>query len=161
MAKKKHVKTNAVRILEKLGIEYRLKEYDVDENDLSGMTVAAKIGLPPRQVFKTLVARGVKKGIVMAAVPTDSELNLKALATAMEDKKVELVPVREIQKLTGYIRGGVSPVGTKKPYPVFLDESSLQWPFISLSAGVRGCQMLIDPRDLVKAVTVMVNSITK
>jgi len=161
MAKKKHVKTNAVRILEKLGIGYELREYDVDETNLSGMTVAAKIGLPPPQVFKTLVARGAKTGILMASIPTDRELDLKALAAAAEDKKVELVPVREIQQLTGYIRGGVSPVGTKKEYPFFLDKSAFSWPFISLSAGARGCQMLIDPRGLEKAVAVTACSITK
>lgn len=149
--KKKHVKTNAVRQLEKLGVGYELREYEVDESDLSGQTVAEKIDLPPEQVFKTLVARGTSGAVIIACVPCDSELDLKALAVAAHEKKMELVPVKDIQKLTGYIRGGVSPVATKKPYPGFIDESAENWPVISLSAGMRGCQMLVRPSDIMSA----------
>jgi Cys-tRNA(Pro)/Cys-tRNA(Cys) deacylase len=112
--------------------------------------VAAAIGMPPEQVFKTLVARGDRTGVVMAAIPANAELNLKALAAASSNKKVELVPVKEVLGLTGYIRGGVSPVGTKKPYPFYLDETEDLWDVISVSAGVRGCQMLLAPGDLAR-----------
>src|SRR5690242_1101847 len=108
-------KTNALRILEATGIRYELREYEVDEDDLSAPRVAEKIGMPPEQVFKTLVARGDRSGVLMACIPANSELDLKALAAASGNKKVDLVPVKEVLGLTGYIRGGVSPVGTKKP----------------------------------------------
>lgn len=150
--KNKPVKTNAVRILEKHGISFELRQYDVDESDLSGATVAVKIGLPAPQVFKTLVVKGTMCGIILACIPTDRELDLKALAAFLGDKKIDLIPVKDIQKLTGYIRGGVSPVGTTKPYRIYLDESAFAYPVISLSAGVRGCQMLIAPGDLGKVV---------
>ena len=146
--KKKPIKTNAVRILEKQNIQYELCTYEVDESDLSGMHVAGAIGLPPAQVFKTLVVKGDKTGIFMCCIPTDAELDLKECAKISGNKKIDLVPVKEIQGLTGYIRGGVSPVGTKKAYMVYIDSSAYNWPVISLSAGVRGCQMLIDPKKL-------------
>jgi Cys-tRNA(Pro)/Cys-tRNA(Cys) deacylase len=144
------VKTNAARILDREGIHYELREYEVDEQDLSAPHVAEKIGMPPEQVFKTLVARGDRTGVVMAAIPANSELDLKALANASGNKKVELVAVKEVLGLTGYIRGGVSPVGVRKPYPFFLDETADLWDVISVSAGVRGCQMLLAPGDLVR-----------
>src|SRR5690349_8748087 len=143
-------KTNAVRILEAAGIHYELREYQVDEDDLSAPSVAAKIGMPPEQVFKTLVARGDRTGVLMACIPANAELDLKALAAASGNKKVELVPVKEVLGLTGYIRGGVSPVGTKKPYPLFLDETAGLWDVISVSAGLRGRQMLLAPADLTR-----------
>ncbi len=145
---KKPAKTNAVRLLESVGIACELRAYDWNEQDLSAETVAAKIGLPAGQVFKTLVGRGDRTGILMACVPADADLDLKALAAASGNKKVELVPVKDLPTLTGYIRGGVSPFGGKKRYPVYLDESSLDWPVISLSAGLRGVQMLVDPHVL-------------
>ncbi|MCX7780638.1 MAG: Cys-tRNA(Pro) deacylase [Negativicutes bacterium] len=145
-------KTNAARILDGLGIRYELREYEVDENDLSAANVAAKVGMPPEQVFKTLVARGDKTGIVMACVPGDAELDLKELAAASGNKKVEMVALKEVQPLTGYVRGGVSPLGAKKRYPVFVDESIELWPVIAVSAGVRGCQIVLDPRELIRAV---------
>jgi Cys-tRNA(Pro)/Cys-tRNA(Cys) deacylase len=143
-------KTNAVRILDREGIHYELREYEVDESDLSAPHVAEAIGMPPEQVFKTLVARGDRTGVLMACIPANSELDLKALATASGNKKIELVPVKEVLGLTGYIRGGVSPLGTKKPYPFYLDETADLWDTISVSAGVRGCQMLLSPSDLAK-----------
>jgi Cys-tRNA(Pro)/Cys-tRNA(Cys) deacylase len=145
-------KTNAVRLLEGAGIRYDLREYEVDENDLSAVHVAEAIGLPPDQVFKTLVVRGDRTGILLAAIPAGAELDLKGLASASGNKKVELVGLKEILGLTGYIRGGVSPVATRKPYPLFLDETADLWDFISVSAGVRGVQMLVAPDDLARAV---------
>lgn len=153
MKKSRPKKTNAVRILEQHGVLYELRTYDVDERDLSGETVADKIGMPYGQVFKTLVARGDKTGHLIACVPVDSELDLKALAKASGNKKTEMAPLKDVQGLTGYIRGGVSPVGTKKPYPVYIDESAKKWPVVSLSAGVRGCQMLVVPGDLENVLT--------
>ena len=141
-------KTNAARILDAAGIHYELREYQVDEDDLSAPRVAEKIGLPAEQVFKTLVARGDRNGVLMACIPANTELDLKALAAASGNKKVDLVPVKEVLGLTGYIRGGVSPIGARKPYPFYLDETADLWDVISVSAGVRGCQMLIAPDDL-------------
>ena len=155
------MKTNALRIIEKLGISYETREYPVDENDLSATHVADDIGLPWGQVFKTLVVRGDKTGVLLACIPSDRELDLKELARVSGNKKTDLVPLKEVQTLTGYIRGGVSPVGTKKRYPVFLDESALDWPIISVSAGARGCQMLLDPADLGKVVDVHAHGISK
>lgn len=144
------MKTNAARMLDAAGVRYELREYKVDEDDLSAPHVAEAIGMPAEQVFKTLVARGDRTGVLMACIPGNSELNLKALAAASGNKKVELVPVKEVLGLTGYIRGGVSPVGAKKPYPLYLDETAELWDIISVSAGMRGLQMLVAPDDLVK-----------
>jgi Cys-tRNA(Pro)/Cys-tRNA(Cys) deacylase len=141
-------KTNAARILDREGIHYELRTYEVDEDDLSAPHVAEAIGMPPEQVFKTLVARGDREGVLMACIPGNMELDLKALAADSGNRKVELVPVKEVLGLTGYIRGGVSPVGTRKPYPLYLDETAELWDVISVSAGVRGCQMLLAPADL-------------
>jgi Cys-tRNA(Pro)/Cys-tRNA(Cys) deacylase len=146
------VKTNAARILDVAGVHYELREYVVDEEDLSAPRVAEKIGMPPERVFKTLVARGDRSGVLIACIPANAELDLKALAAASGNKKVELVPVKEVLGLTGYIRGGVSPVGARKPYPVYLDETGGLWDMISVSAGVRGCQMLLAPDDLTRMV---------
>src|SRR3954452_12039438 len=150
MAKKESVKTNAARILDAAGIHYELREYEVDENDLSAPHVAEKIGMPPEQVFKTLVVRGDRTGVLMACIPANTELDLKALAAASGNKKVELVAVKEVLGLTGYIRGGVSPIGARKPYPFYLDETADLWDLISVSAGIRGCQLLLAPDDLIR-----------
>lgn len=141
-------KTNAARILDQLGIHYDMASYDVDPDDLSAEAVAAKIGLPDGQVFKTLVLAGQDGQIVMACVPAGTEIDLKALARACGQKKVEMVPLKDVRPLTGYIRGGVSPLGTKRRYPVYVDESALNHLRISVSAGIRGCQILIAPGDL-------------
>jgi Cys-tRNA(Pro)/Cys-tRNA(Cys) deacylase len=143
-------KTNAARYLDRLQIDYKLVEYGVDESDLSAESVAKKVNLPPGQVFKTLVARGDKTGVLLACVPAGPELDLKAIASVSSNKNVEMVPVKEIETLTGYIRGGVSPLGTKKRYPFYMDESATRFPFISVSAGVRGCQLFVDPKSLSK-----------
>jgi len=145
------VKTNAVRILESLGVPYELREYAVDEADLSATTVANKVGLPPEQVWKTLVARGDRNGVCFAVVPGDSELDLKALARASGDRKVETVALKEVQPLTGYVRGGVSVLGARKAYPAFIDERCSLYERISVSAGVRGTQILLAPADYVRA----------
>jgi len=143
-------KTNAARILDAASIRYELREYEVDEDDLSAPRVAEKIGMPPEQVFKTLVARGDRSGVLMACIPANTELDLKALAAASGNKKIELVAVKEVLPLTGYIRGGVSPIGGKKPYPFYLDETAILFDVISVSAGVRGCQLVLAPDDLAR-----------
>ncbi len=154
-------KTNAVRFLDSLKIDYKLMEYEIDESDLSAECVAKKVGLPPEQVFKTLVARGDKTGVLMACIPGDAELDLKVMAAVSENKKVEMVPMKEIQPLTGYIRGGVSPIGGKKHYPIFLDESAMRFPLISISAGARGSQIFISPGDLIKSLDIKVCKIAR
>jgi Cys-tRNA(Pro)/Cys-tRNA(Cys) deacylase len=144
-------KTNAARLLDQMGIHYELREYDVDPDDLAAETVAAKIGLPPEQVFKTLVARGDRKGVYMTVIPGDQELNLKALAAATGERKIQLVPVKELQALTGYIRGGVTALAAKCDFPVYVDETIELFEVVSISAGVRGLQILIAPADYLRA----------
>ena len=144
-------KTNAARLLDSLGIRYELRAYEVDPEDLAAETVAAKIGLPAEQVFKTLVARGERNGVVMAVIPGDKELDLKTLAAAAGEKKIELVPVKELQGITGYIRGGVTALAGKKEYPVFVDETIELFDVVSISAGMRGLQILIAPGDYLRA----------
>jgi len=145
------VKTNAARELDKLGIAYELKDYEVDPSDLSALKVAAQIGLPAEQVFKTLVSKGDVHGITLAVVPGDRELDLKALARVSGNRRMELVPVSQLQHLTGYVRGGVTALACKKPYPVFIEETVQLYDRISVSAGVRGTQILIAPQDYLKA----------
>jgi len=143
-------KTNAVRLLDEAGVSYRLVHYDVDEADLSAETVARKIGLPDAQVFKTLAVRGDKTGVLLALIASGTELDLRALAAASGNKSCDLLPLKEVQPVTGYVRGGVSPLGAKKRLPVFLDRAALAYAEISLSAGVRGTQMLLAPADLLR-----------
>ncbi|MBI4853503.1 MAG: Cys-tRNA(Pro) deacylase [Acidobacteria bacterium] len=154
------MKTTAVRILDQMKITYELREYEVNEDELDAITVANKINWPAEQVFKTLVARSSRGAVLMACVPATSELNLKILAQIVKDKRVDLVPVKEIQTLTGYIRGGVSPLGTKKTYPLYLDISALNYDKISISAGKRGLQILIAPKDLEIATQTTIIKIT-
>lgn len=142
-------KTNAARILDQNKIIYELKEYTYDESDLSAVNVAGKIGLPIEQVYKSLVARGDKTGVILSCIQGDKELNLKSLAVLSKNKKVELVPLKEIQPLTGYIRGGVSPVGLKKNYPVFISSDIIKQEKIAVSAGLRGFQVFLSPLDLI------------
>lgn len=145
------MKTIAARILDTLKIPYSLHEYAWSEEELDAVTVAGKVGLPPEQVFKTLVLKGDKTGVLMACLPGNAELDLKALAAASGNKKVEMVPVKEIQGLTGYTRGGVSPLGVKKPYPLYLDELVVLCEPVSISAGQRGLQIFLAGADLVRA----------
>jgi Cys-tRNA(Pro)/Cys-tRNA(Cys) deacylase len=144
-------KTNAARLLDQMGIQYELRSYEVDPEDLAAETVAAKIGLPAEQVFKTLVARGDRNGVVMAVIPGDQELDLKALAAAAGEKSVQLVPVKELQGLTGYIRGGVTALAAKREFPVFVDETIELFDVITISAGMRGLQILVAPADYLRA----------
>ena len=158
MAKLK--KTNAVRLLDSLKISYQLLEFAVDESDLSAEKAAALLGRPLEQVFKTLVARGDKSGVLIASIPGNSELDLKALAFLSGDKKVELVHLKEVQQLTGYIRGAVSPLGIKGNYPRYLDESAFNYPLIITSAGVRGLQIELSPHDLARAINATTGQIS-
>jgi Cys-tRNA(Pro)/Cys-tRNA(Cys) deacylase len=153
------VKTNAARLLDQMGIAYELREYEVDESDLRATTVAGKVGLPPEQVFKTLVARGERTGVMLAVVPGDCQLDLKAIAKLSGNKKVEVVALREVQPLTGYIRGGVTALGAKKQYPVYLDETAELFQVISVSAGIRGTQIVLAPGDYIQAVAAKVGAI--
>lgn len=142
-------KTNVMRLLEQAKISYSTKEYEVDESDLSGEHVANEVNMPMEQVFKTLVAKGDKLGYMVFCIPVNGELNLKKAASFVKDKKIELIPVKDLLSLTGYIRGGCSPIGMKKKFPTFVDETAILYDEIAVSAGVRGCQILINPEDLV------------
>jgi Cys-tRNA(Pro)/Cys-tRNA(Cys) deacylase len=144
------MKTNAVRLLEERGIAHELREYQVDPDDLRAESVAAKIGMPANQVFKTLVVKGDRNGVCFAVVPGDAELDPKKLAKLTGDRKMELAPLKEVQPLTGYIRGGVTAMSAKKNYPVFLDETAILYDLISVSAGVRGAQILLAPDDYIQ-----------
>ena len=154
-------KTNAARILDRLKISYELKEYLVDLDDLSAVNVAQKVGMPVEMVFKTLVVRGDKTGVLMACIPGNAELHLKQLAAVSGNKKVEMVHLREVLGLTGYVRGGCSPLGAKKEYPVYLDKSSEDCEIIAISAGIRGQQILLSPTDLITAVKATVSNIVQ
>lgn len=148
---KHNKKTNAARILDQLKLPYSIKEYAVDEDHLDAVHVAAQVGMPAAQVFKTLVVRGDKQGVMFAVIPGDGELDLKALAKVSNNKRAELVPLKEVLPLTGYIRGGCSPLGAKKNYPIYLDETAILWEEIAISAGQRGMQLLLSPDSLQKA----------
>lgn len=138
-------------MLDTLGIRYELREYQVDPDDLTAETVAAKIGFPTEQVFKTLVARGDRNGVCLAVVAGNAQLDLKALAKLSGDRKSEVVALKEVQPLTGYIRGGVTALACKKEYPVYVDENIYLFDQVSISAGMRGTQILIAPDDYIKA----------
>lgn len=156
---KNNKKTNAARILEEMQISYKIVEYEVDEEHLDAVHVAAEVEMPPEQVFKTLVVRGDKNGIMFAVIPGNGELDLKALAKVSGNKRAELVHLKEVLPLTGYIRGGCSPLGAKKNYPVFLDETCILWEEIAISAGQRGMQLVLAPEDLQKATKAIVAAI--
>ena len=145
-------KTNAIRLVEQAGIACREAFYEYDEKDLSGIHAAEAVGLPPEQVFKTLVARGDRSGIQVFCIPVCFELDLKKAARITGDKKIEMVHVKELLNLTGYIRGGCSPVGMKKKYPTYMDETCQLYDEIAVSAGERGHQMLLSPEDLAQLV---------
>jgi Cys-tRNA(Pro)/Cys-tRNA(Cys) deacylase len=155
------MKTNAARLLDSLGISYEIREYEVDPDDLAAESVARKVGLPAEQVFKTLVARGDKHGVCFAVVPGDQQLDLKALAQLSGDKKIDTVTLKEVQPLTGYIRGGVTALAAKKAYPVFADETMELFDVISVSAGMRGAQLILAPSDYLRAVNAKVGPIAK
>ncbi len=154
-------KTNAVRLVERAGIPCREQFYEFDERDLRGTHAAQALGMPPEQVFKTLVARGEKRGIHVFCIPVCCELDLKKAAKAAGDKNMELVAVKELPGLTGYIRGGCSPVGMKKRYPTTFDEACLLWDEIGLSAGERGHQMLVPPEEIVALLGAAIADVTQ
>ncbi len=144
------IKTNAMRLLDQAGISYQAMEYEVDENNLAGVHVAEQIGLPVEQVFKTLVAKGEKKGFMVFCLPVAEELNLKKVASIVGDKKIEMVHVKDLLGLTGYIRGGCSPIGMKKKFPTYVDETAILFDEITVSAGIRGCQLLVERKKLIE-----------
>ena len=155
------MKTNAVRLLDKLQIKHELRDYDVDPEDLSAETVARKIGFPLEQVFKTLLLRGDRNGLLFAVVPGNAEADEKAVARLTGDRKVQMVPLKEVQPLTGYVRGGVTALSSAKPLPVYLDETAELFDVISVSAGVRGTQILIAPADYIAATGAKVGALAK
>jgi len=155
------VKTNAARILDALGIRYELREYEVDEEDLSAESVARKVGLPPEQVFKTLVCRGDRTGVLFAVVPAGAELDFKAAARLSGDRSVEMVALREVQPLTGYIRGGVTVLGARKEYPAYADETIELFDVISVSSGARGTQLVLAPSDYLGATKARTGPLTR
>jgi len=143
-------KTNAVRALHKAGIAYELRSYEIDESDLSAERAAAKLGMAPETVFKTLITRGDKTGPLLACIPAGTELDLRALGEVSGNKRVEMVPLKEVLDLTGYMRGAVTPLAVKKPYPVFVDETIELWPIVGISGGTRGLEILLAPADLLR-----------
>jgi Cys-tRNA(Pro)/Cys-tRNA(Cys) deacylase len=155
------MKTNAARILEGLAIAYTLQEYEVDPEDLSAISVARKIGLPVEQVFKTLLTTIGPEQYAFAVIPGDAELDFKKLASAAGARKAEMVSLKDVQPLTGYIRGGVTVFGAKKDFPVFADETIELFDFISVSAGQRGTQILLKPQDYLRAANATVADLTK
>ena len=155
------IKTNAVRVLDRLAINYELREYEVDPDDLSAETVAAKIGLSAELVFKTLAVHGDRNGVCLGVISANQELNVKALANQTGDRKIDMVPLKEVQALSGYIRGGVTALACKKDYPVYIDELAEICDVISVSGGIRGLQILLDPADYIRAVKATVAAIAK
>ena len=150
------VKTNAVRLIELDGLRFRTTSYEYDENDLSGLHAASEIGMSPEQVFKTLVARGDKNGISVYCIPVCCSLDLKKAAKISGNKKLDLVPVKELLGLTGYIRGGCSPIVMKKQYPTFIEETAILYEEIAVSAGARGNQIILNPEDLIQYINMIV-----
>jgi Cys-tRNA(Pro)/Cys-tRNA(Cys) deacylase len=153
------MKTNAARILDQQGIAYDLLTYEVDPQDLAAERAAEKLQIPPAQVFKTLVARGDRHGVCLAVIPAGARLNLKALAKLTGDRKVDTVPLKEVQGLTGYIRGGVTALGCKKAYPVFIDASAQHHDHIAVSAGKRGHMLWLPPLDYIQATQAQVGDL--
>ncbi len=155
------MKTNAARALDRLKIAYEVRQYEVDPEDLRAEKVAQGIGMPLEQVFKTLVARGDHHGVLLAVVPGDDELDLKALARVSDNRKVEMVPLKEVQPLTGYIRGGVTALACKKDYPVYADEQISRYERVAVSAGVRGAQLILAPKDYLQATKATLGAISR
>jgi Cys-tRNA(Pro)/Cys-tRNA(Cys) deacylase len=155
------MKTNGARLLESLGIHFELQEYEVDPEDLSAIAVAKKIGMPPEQVFKTLLTTGGAGNYFFAVIPGNTELDFKKLARAAGLRKADMVPVKDVQPLTGYIRGGVTVFGAKKPFPVFVDETAILFDKISVSAGTQGTQLILAPADYLRATEAQTADLTK
>jgi Cys-tRNA(Pro)/Cys-tRNA(Cys) deacylase len=155
------MKTNAARYLDSLGIHYELRDYALDDENFSAVLVAEKIGLPPEQVFKTLLCATSDKGYIFAVIPGNTELDFKKLAQAVGARKTEMVSLKDIQPLTGYIRGGVTVFGAKKDFPVYVDETIELFDQISVSAGTRGTQIFLSPQDYIRAAKATVAPLTK
>lgn len=155
------MKTNAARLLDKLGIRYELRDYDPGDEHLPAEEVARRVGLPPEQVFKTLVGRGDRTGVLLAVVPGNAELDLKALAKLSGDRKCDTVPLKEVQPLTGYVRGGVTALACKKEYPTFVDETIELFDVVSVSAGARGTQIVLAPGDYLRATRGLTGAVAK
>jgi Cys-tRNA(Pro)/Cys-tRNA(Cys) deacylase len=155
------MKTNAARLLDTLRIAYELRDYDAGDEHLAAEEVARRVGMSAEQVFKTLVVRGDRTGVLLAVVPGDAALDLKALAKLSGDRKCDTVALKEVQPLTGYVRGGVTALACKKDYPTYVDETVDLFDTISVSAGVRGTQIVLAPRDYVRATRAAVGSIAK
>ena len=153
-------KTNAMRKLDKAGIKYEPIEYVPDYSDLSGVHIAKQTGLPPEIMFKTLVARGEKRGLLVFCIPVNAELDLKKCAAVAGDKRVELVAVKELLGLTGYIRGGCSPIGMKKDFPTYFDETVILYDKITISAGIKGCQLMLSQSELIDFIGATVADLT-
>ncbi|HYI94572.1 MAG TPA: Cys-tRNA(Pro) deacylase, partial [Bryobacteraceae bacterium] len=154
-------KTNAMRLLDQIGIIYQVREYEVDPNDLTAETVASKVGLPAEQVFKTLAVLGDRNGICLAVIPGNTELEFKALGRLTGDRKMDMVPLKDVQAVTGYIRGAVTALACKKDYPVYIDETAELWDTISISAGQRGIQIFLAPRDYISVVHATIGDIAR
>ena len=163
MAKKKTIVTNAMRILQSAKVEFEAIEYECDGEigEDFGEEISRKTGIPPEKSFKTLVIRGEKNGIMVACIPVSCEVDLKELAKISNDKKVEMIHVKELLGLTGYIRGGVTPIGMKKKYPTYIDSSCMQFDKIAVSAGICGCTLLLSPTELIKIVDAQCADIAK
>lgn len=154
-------KTNVMRLLDAAGIPYRPQEYEVDEKDLSGVHVAASIGQDVDTVFKTLVLKGEKTGYLVFCIPVAEELDLKKAAKAAGDKKVEMLPMKELLPVTGYIRGGCSPMGMKKKFPTYIEETAELFDAIAVSAGIRGAQVILNPEDLCRYIGAVFADLTQ
>jgi Cys-tRNA(Pro)/Cys-tRNA(Cys) deacylase len=154
-------KTNAVRALDREGVAYELREYEIDESDLSAERAAAKLGMEPETVFKTLITRGDRTGPLLACIPAGTELDLRALGEASGNKRVEMIPLKDVLDLTGYMRGAVTPLAIKKPYPVFFDETVELWPVVGISAGMRGLEVLLAPADLIRVTSATLADIAR
>lgn len=153
-------KTNALRILDSSNIHYKTKEYEVDE-DLSGVHLVEKIGIPVEQCFKTLVLHGDKTGYIVCCIPVNLEIDLKELAKVSKNKKVEMIPMKDLLSITGYIRGGCSPVGMKKQFPTYFQEDIILYDEVYFSAGKRGLQMIVNPEDIIKLVNGIICNVAK
>ena len=155
-------KTNAARLLDRLSIAYAIRTYPIQDGEhLEAAAVAQLVGMEPAHVFKTLAARGDRHGVLLACIPADQELDLKKLAEASDNKRVELIHLKEVLAVTGYVRGGVSPLGTKKAYPVYIDDSALALTEMAVSAGIRGAQLVLTPQDLLKAAQAVAKPLTR
>jgi len=154
------IKTNVMRLLEAAGIEYEAAQYEYDENDLSGVKAAHALGIPEEQSFKTLVTKGDKTGPVVFCIPVAEELDLKKAAQVSKNKKIEMLHVKDLLGLTGYIRGGCSPIGMKKKFPTFIDETAILFDKIAVSAGQRGCQIIVSSEKLIEYVNAETADVT-